>query len=187
MRFAPFQILRTERLLLRKFRAEDATAYFSCLGSSEEVTKYMLWQPHQSISESEDSIRKTLCRYESATPYTWAITLQETGVLIGRVDLLRFDEQTNTCSFAYMLGVDFWNHGYGTEALNAAFNFAFSKLDVEGICADHMADNPASGAVMCKLGMTNQGSIPNKYQKNGVWHDAICYRVTRKEWFSHEI
>lgn len=187
MRFAPFQALSTQRLHLRKFRMEDAAAYFACLGSSEAVTRYMLWQPHQSISESEDSIRKILGRYESTTPYTWAITLRETGVLIGRVDLLRLDEQTGTCSFAYMLGADYWNNGYGTEVLRAVFSFAFTQLDVTAIEADHMADNPASGAAMRKAGMCYLGRIPDKYQKNEIWHDALCYRIMRKDWFSDEI
>lgn len=187
MRQASFQSLTTQRLRLRKFLTEDAAAYYECLGSSDAVTKYMLWEPHKDISESEESIRKILNRYETATPYTWAIALKETDALIGRVDLLRLDQQAGTCSFAYMLGADFWNHGYGTEALRAVFDFAFTQLEVESMDADHMADNPASGAVMRKLGMTSQGSIPNKYQKNGVWHDAVCYRVTQKEWFSHEI
>lgn len=182
MRAAPFQSLSTQRLLLRKFRMEDAASYFAHLGSSEAVTKYMLWQPHQSISESEDSIRKILRRYESDAPYTWAITLQKTGTLIGRVDLLRLDAQTGNCSFAYMLGAAFWNKGYGTEALHAVFDFAFTQLEVSAIEADHMAANPASGAVMRKVGMTCQGKVSGKYQKNETWHDAVCYRITRKEW-----
>lgn len=186
MRFAPFQKLSTERLLLRKFREEDAVAYFACLGGSEAVTKYMLWQPHRDIAESEESIRKICRRYGSATPYTWAIVLKGTDALIGRIDLLRFDEEAGTCSFAYMLGVDFWNQGYGTEALRAVFDFAFTQLEVAAIDADHMADNPASGAVMRKVGMRYQGRIPGKYLKNGILHDVVCYRVMRKEWFFNE-
>lgn len=186
MRCAPFQILSTERLLLRKFRTEDAAAYYARLGSSEAVTKHMLWAPHQNIGESEASIQKISCRYDSDTPYTWAIVLKETDGLIGRVDLLRLDAQTGTCSFAYMLGTDFWNQGYGTEALTAVLDFAFTQLEISAIDADHMADNPASGAAMRKAGMVCQGRIPNKYEKNGICHDAICYRITQEGWFSHE-
>lgn len=187
MRFVSFQSLSTKRLLLRKFHAEDAAAYYVRLGSSNTVTKFMLWAPHLDISESEESIRKILNRYDSTTPYTWAITLKETDSLIGRIDLLRLDKETGIGSFAYMLGEDFWSKGYGTEAMRAVFDFAFAQLDVSTIEADHMADNPASGAAMRKAGMTCQGSIPKKYQKNGIWHDAVCYRITRKEWFSNEV
>lgn len=187
MRFAPFQPLSTNRLFLRKFRPEDAVAYYVQLGSSEQVTKYMLWEPHRDIAESEDSISKILRRYETNTPHTWAITLKETDALIGRVDLLRLDEQSSTCSFAYMLGADFWNKGYGSEALKAVFDYAFTQLQVSAIEADHMADNPASGAAMRKAGMTYLGTVSEKYEKNGIWHDAVCYRITQKEWFGNAV
>lgn len=187
MKFAPFMQLDTDRLLLRNFQEKDATAYFTQLGSSEQVTRFMLWQPHRDTSESENSIRKILCRYESETPYTWAIVLKETATLIGRIDLLRLDEQAGSCSFAYMLGADHWNKGYGTEALKAVFQFAFNQLAVSVIEADHMADNPASGAVMRKAGMTRIGHSPNKYQKNDTMHDAVSYRITQKEWFANEV
>lgn len=184
MRFVPFQALSTERLLLRIFRTDDAPAYFACLGGSDVVTKYMLWEPHRDVSESEASIQKIRHRYESSTPYTWAISPKGADTLIGRIDLLRLDEQTGTCSFAYMLGADFWNVGYGTETLKAVLQFAFMQLDASAIEADHMADNPASGAVMLKAGMTFQKTISNKYEKQGIYHNANVFRITKADWLT---
>lgn len=186
MKFAPFQPLQTPRLVLRKFSMEDAPDFFEKLASSEKVTEFMLWEPHRALVDSQNSIRKVLQRYDSQEPYTWAIALKESGDLIGRIDLLRFDAQTDSCSFAYMLGADFWNLGYGTEAVKAVFCFAFSELEVSAIEADHMAENPASGAVMRKAGMKYLGVMPRKYEKKGVWHDAVSYRITQEEWSYHE-
>lgn len=81
-----------------------------------------------------------------------------------------------------MLGTDFWNRGYGTEAVKAVFDFAFRELGIESITADHMAQNPASGAVMRKAGMRQCGVTPGKYEKNGIKHDAVCYEITKEEW-----
>lgn len=182
MQYAAFQNLKTRRLLLRKLDMGDVQPYFERLGSSPKVTAYMLWEPHKGISESAASIQKALNRYENGKHYHWGITLRTDGSLIGIITLLNFDEEANTCGFAYMLGEDFWGHGYGTEAVEAAFGFAFSELKVSAVIADHFAENPASGAVMRKAGMQYVRTIPEKYEKHGIKHDAIEYRIAKEDW-----
>lgn len=182
MKYASFTELETKRLRLRKMRASDAALYFARLGSSEKVTRYMLFVPHSNIEESEKSVQKHLSRYETGCYYHWVITEDGKDELIGVISLLRFDEQKESCSFAYMLGEDYWGRGYGTEAVEAVFDFAFSQLELQRIEADHMAQNPASGAVMRKAGMEFIGIDPEKYEKNGCVHDAVCYAITNQQW-----
>ena len=182
MRFPAIPTLETSRLRLRKLTLEDAENYYHHLFGSEAVSRYMLWSPHQDISESIASIQKVLHRYEEGRCYRWGITLKETGQLVGIIDLLRFDEEAGSCSFAYMLGEAFWNRGYGTEALQAVFSFAFTQMEITSITADHMAENPASGRVMKKAGMTRTRFLSGKYQKNGNTYDAIEYTITQADW-----
>ena len=184
MIFSDFQELETSRLRLRRLRLEDVPAYFTRLGSSHNVTKCMLWQPHKDISESAASIRKVLHRYEEGSCCRWGIALKSDDSLIGIIELLHFDEKANTCGFAYMLGEDFWGCGYGTEALKAALAFAFGTLHVSAVIADHFEENPASGAVMRKAGMRFIRMIPERYEKNGRKHNALEYRITRADWDS---
>ena len=177
MRFPEICTLETPRLVLRKLTESDIPAYYAHLGSSEAVTRYMLFDPHKDISESVASIRKALGRYQAGRCYRWGIALREDDSLIGVIELLRFDEDANTCSFAYMLGCDFWNQGYATEALRAAIRFAFEKLEIDRIIVDHMTPNAASGAVMRKVGMTHTGTEQGKYEKHGRVFDAELYEI----------
>ena len=181
MRYPDFRELCTARLRLRKILMADLEAFYTRLGSSEAVTKYMLFQPHKNIEESKSGIEKWLSRYEAGKCYHWAIALKDTDELIGVIDLLRFDEEKNGCSFAYMLAESFWNRGYGTEAVRAVFDFGFREMELDFIEADHMEENGASGAVMRKAGMTYQRTEPEKYEKNGKKHNAVVYRINRKE------
>lgn len=184
MLFPEIRQLQTSRLILRKLTAEDIPAYYERLGSSAAVTKYMLWEPHKDISESVASIQKAQRRYEAGRCYRWGIALQSDNSLIGVIELLRFDEEAGSCSFAYMLGEEFWGMGYGTEALRAALDFAFTQMQVEAVIADHFSINSASGAVMRKAGMFPSGILPAKYEKNGILYDAEEYRITRAQWVS---
>ena len=183
MKFVEFEAIKTDRLTLRKMTPEDAKPYFAYLASSEAVTRYMLFSPQQDITEAEESVKKALARYESKMAYRWVLDLPGVG-FIGVIDLLRFDPENNSCSFAYMIGENWWGKGYGTEAVKAVFGFAFEKMELSFIEVDHMAENPASGAVMRKAGMTYQRTEQNRYEKNGKHHDACVYRITREEWES---
>ena len=182
MNFAGIKELSTENLLLRKVRREDAADYYRHLGSSEAVTRYMLFNPHRDISESVASVEKALQRYETGRYYRWAITEKGEDRLIGVIELLRFDEEENTCSFAYMIGEAYWGRGYGTEVLRAVFTFAFEEMKLGAIEADHMVENIASGRVMQKAGMTYIRTEKAKYEKNGRVHDAPVYRITAEQW-----
>lgn len=181
MKFAEFENIQTERLFLRKMTGSDAAPYFERLASSEAVTRYMLFSPQQEFAEAEESVEKALARYESKLSYRWVLDLPGEG-LIGVIDLLRFDPENSSCSFAYMIGQNWWGKGYGTEAVKAVLGFAFEKMELSFVEVDHMAENPASGAVMRKCGMTYQRTEQNRYQKNGIYHDACVYRITREEW-----
>ena len=121
-------------------------------------------------------MEKSLARLEAKTAYRWVIELPGEG-LIGVIDLLAFDPSAGSCSFAYMLAEAFWGRGYGTEAVKAVFDFAFRKMEMNRIQADHMAENGGSGAVMRKAGMVCVGVLPGKYEKHGQIHDAVCYEV----------
>jgi len=177
MHYAAFHTIETERLILRDIRMEDIQEYYERLFGDGDVCRYLLFDPHQDIGESLQSIEKTLRRYEEGRCYRWGIALKADDSLIGVIELLRFDEETDTCSFAYMLGCDYWNQGYGTETLKAVIAFAFEELEISRIIVDHMAENPASGAVMRKAGMTHIGTEKGKYYKHNILHDAEVYEI----------
>ena len=182
MKFPEIKELYTKDLILRKVRREDAQLYFQRIGSREAVTRYMLFMPHTDLADSVESVENVLRRYETGRCYRWAIALKEDDSIIGIIELLRFDETADSCSFAYMIGDGFWGKGYGTQALKAALDFAFSEMELSFVEADHMSANPASGAVMRKAGMVYVRTDEAKYQKNGSVYDAIVYRITRQQW-----
>ena len=182
MTFPELQELNTPRLTLRKLTLADAPLYFQRIASRPEVAQYMLWEPHRSLAETENMIQTVLDRYKSGFCYRWCIALAEDNSPIGAIDLLRFNKAEQTCSFAYMLGSDFWGRGYGTEVLRTVLEFAFEKIQMSTVTADHMAANPASGAVMRKAGMSFCRIVPRKYEKNGQKMDAWDYSITQDQW-----
>ena len=177
MQYAEFKCLETDRLILRDIRMEDIQEYYERLYGDGDVCRYLLFDPHQDIGESYEQIQQILGQYQGGNFYRWGITQKGDDSLIGVIGLVRIDENTDTCSFAYLLGCDYWNQGYGTEALKEVIRFAFEELQMQRIVADHMAENPASGAVMRKAGMVHVGTEKAKYEKAGRLHDAEIYEI----------
>ena len=182
MKFPEIKELRTENLILRKVCAEDAPLYFERFGSREKVTRYMLFMPHQSIADSVETVENVLRRYETGRCYRWAIALAGDNSIIGIIELLKFDEEAGTCSFAYMIGDDFWGKGYGTQALKAALGFGFEQMELNAVEADHMSANPASGAVMRKCGMVKEGTLRQRMMNKGRFVDVDLYAILRNDY-----
>ena len=181
MKYVPFHNIETERLILRDIRMEDIQEYYERLYGDGDVCRYLLFDPHQDIGESLQSIEEILQHYEKGNFYRWGITEKGDGSLIGIIGLVRIDEEKSECSFAYLLGCDYWGKGYGTEVVKAVFRFAFEELEMKRIVADHMAENPASGAVMRKAGMVHIGTEKAKYEKQARTHDAEVYEICNEK------
>ncbi len=182
MKFAPMVQLETGRLILRRFRPADWKTHHKHITSDPEVATSMLWDANPDPEHAKAVVERIISRYGTRDGYRWAIVRKEDDAYMGTISLLRIDEEAESCSFAYMLGKAFWGRGYMTEALKAVFRFAFTKLELKRIEVDHFADNPASGAVMRKAGMEQVGCLPDQYEKNGLRHDAVLYRITNGEW-----
>ena len=70
--FANLPELETERLLLRKMRLDDAEAMFA-YASDPEVTRYVLWDTHRSVEDSEEFLRHATEGYERGDYGGWGV------------------------------------------------------------------------------------------------------------------
>jgi RimJ/RimL family protein N-acetyltransferase len=118
--------------------------------------------------------------YQRAEMINWGIAL-DGGPLLGTIRLT-LNPVDNHAEIGYWVGKPFWNNGYCTEAARAVVAYGFDKLDLERIYANYMARNPASGRVLVKLGMTQEGLLRRHRRKFGRYEDLIVCGITRSEW-----
>jgi RimJ/RimL family protein N-acetyltransferase len=62
----------------------------------------------------------------------------------------------------YWLGRPFWNRGYATEAARGVLKWVKRDWRSRVVTAGHFADNPASGAVLCKAGFLYTGDVERR-------------------------
>ena len=148
--------IRTERLLLRPMHVTDAMDMFE-YASREEVTEFLLWSPHRTLSYTRDYLRYIEDRYAIGDFYDWAVTLADSGKMIGTCGFTRLDLPHNSGEIGYVLNPDFHHNGYATEAVSAILKFGFEELGLHRLEARFMQGNDASRKVMERLGMTFEG------------------------------
>ncbi len=152
-------ILETDRLILRKFTMEDVDDLFE-YASDPEVTEFLSFETYKSKEEAIDYLSKVvLPKYEEENSYKWAIELKESGKMIGCIDCVnKVDLKNKRAEIGYLLNRLYWGQGIMPEAGRAVIKYLFEEGLVR-IEAIHDINNPKSGRVMQKIGMTHEGTL----------------------------
>lgn len=168
--------LETERLILRPFRPEDASE-FERLIAPFKVTDGTLSFPHPVPQGwGVERIRKMFSSFASGEHTEFAITLRQTGDLIGGIGL-SVTARHRRGHLGYWLGVDHWGQGYATEAARAVLRYGFLNLDLHRIEAGHYPRNAASGRVLVKIGMQFEGVLRDDLLKGDRFEDTVMYAI----------
>ncbi len=154
--FSKMPTLVTERLVLRPMRVADAFDMYE-YAHREDVTEYLLWSPHTSIAHTRDYLAYIESRYAICDFYDWAVTLSDTGKMIGTVGFTRLDLAHDLGEIGYVLNPEYHGKGIAAEAAGRVMEFGFSELSLHRIEAKFMKGNDASLRVMEKLGMVFEG------------------------------
>src|SRR3972149_1396273 len=111
--YAP-EHLMTTRLLLRRPSVRDADAIFVGYAQDPEVTRYLTWQPHETLGETQDFLARAEADFREGRRYAYAITLPPSDECIGVIALSR--DNAFCMHLGYVLRRDRWNCGITTEA-----------------------------------------------------------------------
>ena len=173
--------LDTVRLLLRPLTSADAVAV-QRLAGDREVASTTLNIPHPYPDGAAELWIGTLPQaYDCGEAVVFGIALHDGGELVGTCGL-RLELPHARAEIGYWVGREYWGRGVATEAARAVIDYAFTRLGVRRVYAHFYTRNPASGAVMRKLGMTHEGKLRGHVLKWGVFEDIELYGVLRDEW-----
>jgi [ribosomal protein S5]-alanine N-acetyltransferase len=180
--------LNTKRLVLRPFTNKDVDAVHAYASDIDNV-RYMIWGPNER-KDTEAFIEECL-RKEAETPrlnYDFAITLKDTGKLIGACGLY-LNKEMNEGMLGWILHRDYWKQGYMPEAAMQLLRLGFEQLKLHRVYATCNAENYGSRRVMEKCGMRREARfIKNRFGRVGtekVWYDEYHYAMLDEEWEIH--
>ena len=173
--------LETDRLILRRMTMRDASDVF-VYSKDEEVARHVLWSAQKNVAEAKDYIRYMLRRYKNDEPSSWGIIEKKTNRLVGTIGYMAFSDENNSVEVGYSLARWLWNGGYMTEALSRVIEHTFEVMDINRIEAQHELENPSSGRVMEKCGMTREGVLRQRLYNKGQYVDVALYAIVQSDY-----
>ena len=175
-KFGHFSVLETERLLLRKFRLEDAPELFA-QRTNDEVWKYIDKPKTQNLEEAMELIKKILAAYENNEGIAWVMELKESEKNIGNISFWRIEKENHRAEIGYLLLPEYWGKGIVKEAIDAVVEYGFREIKIHSIEANVNPNNKASLKLLEKAGFTQEGYFKENYFYNGKFYDSAIYSV----------
>ena len=176
----PIPDLTTPRLRLRAFTQADVPA-LTRLANDRAVAQTTTIPFPYTETHAQEWIATHAPAAERRERMIWAITAASDGRLMGAIEL-RFRSARHVGELGYWVGKAFWGQGYMTEAARAVMAYGFREADLYRIQARHWHNNPASGRVMQKLGMTYEGTLRAAARRWDEYLDVLMYAILKPEW-----
>ena len=176
----PPEKFETERLYLRKPVIEDVVSIFEQYAQDPEVTKFLTWQPHQSINESKLFLRRCSRVWQEGTSFPWVMIRKSDNQLLGMIEIVGIDHAGALIGF--VLSQNYWGLGYMTEAVKALIEWCLKQQNIFRVWAFCDVENIASIRVLEKSGMQREGilrrwiKLPQLGQKP---RDCYCYSLVK--------
>jgi len=174
--------IKTERLTLRPVQRGDETGIHAYAGD-REITM-MFWLPNETFEETADFVKRNAAEWESPDQSDFEFVILWDGRIIGGCDTdLGHSEDRSYATLGWIIHKAYRNRGFASEAAAALLDYSFGNLNVEKVYAQCDVNNPASLAVMRKIGMKcidDKGT--RTYPRTGETSREYTCLITRDEW-----
>jgi ribosomal-protein-alanine N-acetyltransferase len=185
--------LVTGRLVLRLVEVPDETAIHS-YRSDPAATRYLSHEP-LSWEANRERLTELLALAEASTTtwfnYGWAITLRESGKLIGDArtwnstaieepaTLVPGRYPAGHAALAYVLHPNYRGQGYGREAAEALVKWLFGQPGIDTVVAAVYEANSPSIRLLGSLGFRQDPGLPSDRQGAGKSLPLLMFRLDR--------
>ena len=178
-----FRELCTDRLLLRRFRPDDAPT-LAAYRSVPEVARYQSWDAPYPVARAREMI-DGLGRLHPDTRGEWfafAVTDPATGAVLGDVAACTAGDDPRLATLGVTFAPAAQGHGYATEAVTALLDYLLVDRGKHRVSADCDARNAASAALMERVGLRREAHHRRSAWWKGEWTDEYVYAVLAEEW-----
>jgi RimJ/RimL family protein N-acetyltransferase len=172
--------LRTERLLLRRWRESDLEP-FARMNADPEVMRY--FPAAMDRSQSDAFVELIEERFEAQGFGLWAVESSETGDFLGFTGLNPMPDNVpgaGGMEVGWRLAKHAWGYGYATEAARAAVDVAFDGAGLGELWSITGVLNTPSQAVMRRIGMNLHGYFDHpRIDVDSPLRPHVAYRLVR--------
>ena len=177
--------MRTERLVMRRWRAADREP-FAAMNADPEVMAHFPSTLDRAASDA--FVDRIEAGFQAHGFGLWALERLDTGEFIGFTGLSvpRFEAHfTPAVEIGWRLSRPAWGQGFATEAARQALTVGFEQYRLAEIVSFTAPVNTASQAVMRRLGMSRDPAEDFEHPAVPAGHRLrrhVLYRLHRDRW-----
>lgn len=173
----PVWPLRTERLVLRPFRAGDEPALAEAWADESYVS--LLLTGTQNAAEVAEMVRR---RTDPGDGTFVGLVAEHDGEVVGDSILILQGTGLSEGEIGWTVLPRHAGRGYATEAARAVLRMAFEHYGLRRVGANLDARNDRSAALCERLGMRRETHRLGDFWSKGRWTDSYEYALLREEW-----
>lgn len=179
--------LETERLTVRLGGDADVPAIVRYLRENRDFLRP--FEPRRPVAFFEErfwhaQLRQSTLDYHTDRAVRFFLFLRhDPETVVGTANFTRIDRGiSHSCTLGYGLAEAEQGKRLMYEALRAAVDFMFDRLNLHRIEANHMPHNRRSGNLLRRLGFVVEGYARDYLQIDGRWEDHVLTSLTNPRW-----
>ena len=166
--------LWTERMILRRYRPEDADELYRYLGTDPEMYEYSGWNPYATLEMARETVQGFIDSYDDDHTYSWVMDIDD--VIVGTIGA--YDYKDNQIEVGFSVVKGWQGRGLATAALKKVLEYLTENEGIPCVTAWCAAENIGSQRVLEKAGMQFVNT-----EKNGlVIGDRVYDKLTYEYW-----
>ena len=163
--------LWTGRMILRRYRPEDADDLHRYLGTDPAMYEYSGWNPYATLAMARETVQGFIDRYDDARTYSWVMDIDE--VIVGTIGAYDYKDDQIEVGFSVVPG---WQgRGLATAALKKVLEYLTENEGIPCVTAWCAAENAGSRRVLEKAGMKLAGEEKDSLKVGGRIYDKLIY------------
>ena len=163
--------LWTERMVLRRYRPEDADDLYQYLGTDPAMYQYSGWNPYATLEMARETVQGFIDRYDDEQTYSWVMDID--GVIAGTIGAYDYHDGQIEVGFSVVPG---WQErGLATEAMRKVLEYLTENEGIPRVTAWCAAENVGSRRVLEKAGMRLISEEKGGLEIGGKVYDQLNY------------
>lgn len=177
-----FEILTTERLLLRKLSPETFEHVYNNYSDEQLINLLGLGTEELLVSE-KNKFEKGLTTHNKSFLY-FQLLDKSTKKIIGWCGFHTWYLDHFRAEIGYgLFDENLKNKGIMSEAMKVVLDYGFYQMQLNRIEAYIGTNNIPSLLLVEKFGFTKEGILRSHYLKNNVMEDSVVYSLLKTEYF----
>lgn len=171
-----------ERIRLRAVEREDLPRFQRWINDPEVIAGLTIDWP-LSLADEEAWFEAVQKRPQKEKPLVIEVREGDTWKPIGNLGFHKIEWDNGSAEVGIMIGEkDYWNQGYGSEALRLLVQYGFETMRLHRIWLRVMETNPRAIRAYEKIGFVHEGRMREAQFAHGAHHDILLMSILRPEW-----